>query len=78
MSNNKQTAVEWLVDKLSNYDSKMIELFDKEIEQAKEIEECQTIDFARHCLDKALDLDIRTSYINVEQYYNKTFGGNNE
>ena len=33
-----KTAVEWLVDVLSNYDSKMIELFNKEIEQAKEME----------------------------------------
>jgi hypothetical protein len=34
----KQTAVEWLVDCLNNYDSKMIELFNYEIERAKEIE----------------------------------------
>ena len=33
-----KTTVEWLVDVLSNYDSKMIELFNKEIEQAKEME----------------------------------------
>ena len=38
---NKQTAVEWLVEQLSNYDSKMIELFNKEIEQAKEMEKEQ-------------------------------------
>jgi hypothetical protein len=30
-------AVEWLVEQLSNYDSKMIELFTKEIEQAKQM-----------------------------------------
>ena len=39
-----KTAVEWLVDKLSNYDSKMIELFDKEIEQAKEMEKQQIME----------------------------------
>jgi hypothetical protein len=30
------TAVEWLIEQLNNYDSKMIELFNKEVEQAKE------------------------------------------
>jgi predicted TIM-barrel fold metal-dependent hydrolase len=34
----KETAVEWLVDCLNNYDSKMIELFNYEIERAKEME----------------------------------------
>jgi hypothetical protein len=37
----KQTAVEFLLNKLNNYDSKMIELFNKEIEQAKELEKQQ-------------------------------------
>jgi hypothetical protein len=41
---SKQTAVEWLVEKLSNYDSKMIELFDNEIKIAKDIERTQLID----------------------------------
>ena len=30
----KMTAVEWLIGQLNNYDSKMIELFNKEIQQA--------------------------------------------
>jgi len=68
-----KTAVEWLIDVLSNYDSKMIELFSKEIQQAKEIEKEQKIDFARLGLNKAKDLDILTSFINIEQYYNETF-----
>jgi hypothetical protein len=37
----KQTAVEWLVEKLKNYDLKMIELFENEIEQAKAMHEEQ-------------------------------------
>ena len=41
MSNNKQTAVQWLVEKLKNYDSNMIELFENEIQQAKEMEKQQ-------------------------------------
>jgi hypothetical protein len=42
-------------------------------EQAKEMEKEQIIDFARLCLNKAKDLDILTSFMNVEQYYNETF-----
>lgn len=31
----EKTAVEYLIEQLNNYDSKMIELFEKEIQQAK-------------------------------------------
>lgn len=31
------------------------------------------MDFAKHCLDKALDLDIRTAHSQVENYYNNEF-----
>lgn len=74
---SKQTAVEWLVDKLSNYDSKMIELFDKEIEQAKEREKQQLIDFYVEGCDETYGVDepaTSTSDIDFgEEYYNKTF-----
>ena len=39
-----KTAVEYLIEQLSNYDSKMIELFGKEINKAKEMENQQTFD----------------------------------
>jgi hypothetical protein len=61
----KQTAVEWLVDVLSNYDSKMIELFNKEIEQAKEMEKQQIIESYDEAENKVIG--------NGEKYYNKTF-----
>lgn len=66
------TAVEFLIKELE------LDVFasDKEmsiIEQAKEMEEEQMIEFAENCLDKALDLDIRTAFSNVEQYYKQTF-----
>jgi hypothetical protein len=38
MSNKKETPVSWLIEQLSNYDSKLIELFCKEIDQALEME----------------------------------------
>jgi hypothetical protein len=41
--------------------------------RAKEMEKEQKIKFAENCLDKALDLDIRTAFSNVEKYYNETF-----
>ena len=43
----KQTAVEFLIEQLSNYDSKMIELFEKEIKQAKEMEKQKIVDAYR-------------------------------
>lgn len=67
------TAVEWLVDQmrqrkeqgltLSFYD---LEMFAK---KAKAREKEKAIEFAKYCLDKAKDLDIRTAFMNVEEYY---------
>jgi hypothetical protein len=66
-----KTAVEWLIDELYKQG---ISLYTPElIEQAKEMEKEQKIKFAENCLDKALDLDIRTAFSNVEKYYNETF-----
>ena len=41
--------------------------------QAKAMEKEQSLDFAKHCLDKAKDLDVRTAFFNVEKYFNKTY-----
>lgn len=67
----KQTAVEWFESKL-----KSDEIFNLDVvlAKAKEMEKEQIIDFSKHCLDKAKDIDILTSYKNVEQYYNETYG----
>jgi hypothetical protein len=71
----KQTAVEWLKSKFDEfetiYNSLPAGLYEY-TQQAKEMEKQQIIDFAKQCLDKALDLDIRTAYSQVEQYYNET------
>ncbi len=69
--NKEQTAVEYLANrfplgvKWSMHDY---------IQQAKQMEKEQKIEFAKHCLNKALDLDTRTAYKNVEKYYNETYG----
>jgi HEPN domain-containing protein len=67
MSNEKQTAVEWLVKQLqSNIDirwrgTNIIELG----EQAKEMEKEQIMSAYNNC-----------ELYNPEQYYEKTYGGN--
>jgi hypothetical protein len=67
-----KTAVEWLVEQLSNYDLKIIELFEKEIEQSKEIEKQQIID--ARVTSPLLDTCNKNDYvIEAEQYYNETF-----
>lgn len=66
------TAVEWLIEQLSNYDLKMIELFKEEINQAKEMEkqqmkdavlsQCTTHEGLRKIFEKQF-----------EKYYKKTY-----
>ena len=63
----EKTAIEWLIEKLNNYDSKMIELFEKEISQAKEMEKQQIIDAF-----EGFPLNTRNSQ-NGQEYYNETF-----
>jgi hypothetical protein len=71
----KQTSVEWLEKILKGQKEQPFDDYEWEIafNQAKEMEKENTINFARHCLDKAKDLDILTAFMNVEQYYNQTF-----
>jgi len=80
----KQTAVDFLSEKymyvtwLRNRDEISAEQADKMraqyLAEAKEIEKQQSINFARLCLNKAKDLDVLTAFINVQQYYNETYG----
>jgi hypothetical protein len=76
----QQTAVDWLVSELnhcleSNGKIEVVpELLVKLQEQAKQMDKEQKIEFAKQCLNKALDTDIRTAYKKVEQYYNETYG----
>jgi hypothetical protein len=74
-----KTAVEWLVDDLCYITDNGRYIIDNigdvtdVVNQALEMEKEQKIKFAENCLDKALDLDIRTAFSNVEKYYNETF-----
>lgn len=79
----QKTAVELLNDNFSN----LLDMFFnneipkkdfltmKEIyyQQTNSVFEEQVIEFSKSCLDKALDLDIRSAYGNVEKYYEETF-----
>ena len=76
----KQTAVNWFNQQLverqnGDGDSRS---WDEILQQALQMEREQKIEFAKKCLDNALDLDIRTAHSKVEDYYNKTYGGNND
>lgn len=74
VENKQQTAVDWFIDNLpERFKNAIVNTCKEEIEQAKVMEKEKSIDFAKHCLDRALDLDIRTSYSKVEQYYNDTY-----
>ena len=82
--NKQQTAVDWFADKIlkaaivflynEKNEGKFSLAYDELIEQAKAMEKEQKIEFAKHCLNKALDTDIRTAYSGVEKYYNEIYG----
>ena len=80
MSNNKQTAVEWLEKEFVKLEatigvySKMYEI----IEQAKEIEKQQIEDAygVGHNEGCSYMTDGKTEFKDATQYYNETFGGN--
>ena len=58
----------WYVKEIRDWEDIKINILEKEKEQMQ--------DFAKKCLDKALDLDIRTAYDMVEEYYNQTYNQN--
>ena len=70
MSNNKQTAVEWLFKELLNSEPNILE-WNKLLQQAKEMEKEQIID----AYNKG---EFNDGFVAVEDYYNETYGGNNE
>ena len=69
---NKQTAVEWLVNQISNNHDKLFkEFYNSEIEQAKEMEKEQIM----MALKDSWNLAKHSNFDNphAEQYYNQTF-----
>jgi hypothetical protein len=77
---SKQTALKWYIEQCENIKYNPLEkngytiAKEKITKQALQMEREQKIEFAKKCLDKALDLDIRTAHSKVEEYYNETYG----
>ena len=72
-NNMKQTAVEWLIQKINHtgWGNIMIDIPKEFIEQAKAMEKEQIIKFANDYLDDDADLT-------AEQYYKETYGQNRD
>jgi hypothetical protein len=68
----KQTAVEWLVEKMSQYNFEMEVVRDKYIPEAIQMEKEQIMDSYEY---GNCDWEFGI-YIKGEQYYNQTYGNN--
>lgn len=68
----EQTSVEFFIEVLSNYDSKIIELFAKEIEQVEEMHKNEIISAANIPKEQRW-FDAKLYNSCGEQYYNKTY-----
>jgi hypothetical protein len=69
----QKTAVEFLVEQNRTYNFVSSTQQLNAINEAKILFKKQMIEFSKSCLDKALDLDVRSAYRNVEKYYEETF-----
>jgi hypothetical protein len=80
MSNKKQSSIDKFVKQLKRKGLLLTEDSEYIVAylEAKAMHKEEQISFAKKCLDKALDLDVRTAHLKVEEMYNETFGGNNE
>ena len=80
MSNNKQTAVEWLIEQIDNKDMGEIPLWIYNFcEQAKEMEKQQIKDAygVGHNEGCSYMTDGKTEFKDAEQYYNEKYGKDN-
>jgi hypothetical protein len=69
---NKQTAVEWLIEELGEYFPHEIGGIHLMVEQAKQMEKEQIKDaFTDGCIGELYELN---AYYTSEKYYNETYG----
>ena len=70
MSNNKQTAVEWLIEQVNHFswNNVIIDIPKEIIEQAKEMEKQQIMDAFKYG-----ELPKLFRIISAEQYYNEEY-----
>lgn len=71
MSNNKQSSIEWLIEKLGKYNEEMIFLYQNEIQQAKAMHK-QEITQAWKMGDGKFDNVAKDM---SWEYYNETYAG---
>ena len=83
MSNNKKTAVEWILQYLKNVKPNefcSIEKIKELLEQAKAMEKQQIIDAWQHGFDWGMveqslaEQGMESTLIDTKQYYNETYG----
>ena len=74
MSNNKQSSVEWLYNKMYEHRGNITI---EEFEQAKAMHKEEIIDAHGVQYDYSYN-QIDPKKVTGEQYYNETYGGNNE
>ena len=67
----KQTAIEWLFEKLWNTDKDKFTWY-AILKQAKAMDKKKTLEFVNNASKEILNEDI-TDPFNIEQYYNETF-----
>jgi hypothetical protein len=74
MSNDKQTAVDWLLDRIEDVDLTE-KLWENIKQQAKEMQKEQSVKFALYYAfgEQEVSEDLK---INIEKLYNETYGGN--
>ena len=86
MTNNKQTAVEWLIEQLENHRATFFKLNEKEeriitlvgkdvIQQAKAMEKEQIFDAFVECWKENMPEGYECKQ-SAEEYYNETYGAN--
>lgn len=69
MEQRKQTAVEWMINKLEDDLSLGMKQYDSIIKQAKAMEKEQILNACHH----GVDYD-KSPYKNAEEYYKETYG----
>jgi hypothetical protein len=66
-----QTATQWFNQQLVDRQNENGDLrsWDEIFDKSQKMEKCQKVAFAKNCIDKVLNLQIGTSYSDIEQYY---------
>ncbi len=74
MKLKQTTAIEWLIEKLSEFDSSIIDLFNNEVQTAKELEKKQINNAFLKGYDYCNNRDLENQDDDFEfDYYDETF-----